>query len=89
MTHTPRPWAVGTGTTGYNVCSQLADTDPSSVIAENINKYEDALLIAAAPDLLAALEEAALRIEHLTSDADDDPTLKRARAAIAQARETK
>ena len=59
MTHTPGPWSVGTGSKAYCVCSDLPDTDPSSIVAENIERYDDARLIAAAPDLLEELEETA------------------------------
>ena len=53
--HTPGPWSVGTGL-AYNVCSELPDTEPQSIVCENIDSYGDACLIAAAPELLKVVE---------------------------------
>ncbi len=54
--HTLGPWSVSDGVDGY--CLVIADEKPGSciVIAREIDNEDDARLIAAAPDLLEALD---------------------------------
>lgn len=87
MEHTPRPWSVGTGL-AYNVCSELADTEPQSIVCENIDSHADARLIAAAPNLLAALEDVIDDMERIAARSGPGPDrrLANARAAIKAAR---
>jgi len=61
--HTPGPWRIGK-TGGTVVCDTATHREDASgveyygghLVAESICRREDALLIAAAPDLLAACE---------------------------------
>lgn len=81
MNHTPAPWVVTPGrdkTHPHNVESRSPDCDGFD-LARCVNAA-DAALIAAAPDLLAALIEAAEIIESTGLDASP------ARAAIAKAK---
>ena len=101
MTHTPKPWIIGkyatTSITGPNdrhvatTGGYQSNVDGLKVLAEN---EANARLIAAAPDLLEALE--ALNGVGLLSGPDEAviydwgelglSAVKRARAAIAKAR---
>lgn len=56
MKHTPTPWSLGTGIKSYCVCSNLPDTSPSSIIAENIYTLDDADFIVRAVNNHEALE---------------------------------
>lgn len=78
MTHTPGPWAIKQGT-------RIEAADGTTVAA--IDRFippsgADAALIAAAPELLAAL---IAMIEMERSEKNRLATLKLARAAIAKA----
>lgn len=86
--HTPGPWQV---------VAELRDTD--EIICDMLNNgyvaitqgqklanwRDDAALIAAAPDLLEALED---WLHFLAADDVAEPDLAKARAAIAKARGT-
>lgn len=90
VNHTPGPWRAGslpTCATGF-----IWSKDGTQIAAE-IDKISDARLIAAAPDLLDALQSAA---GHLQETLDDPrwremhpvgicPVLDKVRAAIAKA----
>lgn len=93
--HTSGPWRTnGIGSTGYRIAT--AAKDGFSIIP-NIAMTEDereanANLIAAAPELLAALEQLAIHTggkNFMTADLDEDITINRvlaaARNAIAKA----
>lgn len=91
--HTPGPWRVANTNAGlfvggapgkYGYLAQVRH------VRTNQDPMADARLIAAAPDLLAALENArnvlaGLAIGDLKSISPDSAALKQARAAIAKA----
>lgn len=90
--HTPGPWVSRKDSGGWYI---YGDEDADSLVAE-FTHYEpevdsaNALLIAAAPELLAALEELAAGVERFIHPQPDKPDstwakLVRARAAIAKA----
>ena len=94
--HTPGPWHVGTNgdacAVNHAVCSGPI------VIAKVYGKgyptgkgwhpesEADAMLMAAAPELLEALEFAYLNLSDLKSTKDDDSVDKKIRAALAKAK---
>ena len=92
-THTPGPWHVDT------YCGKQAVLDEhSGVVAERVPKQADAALIAAAPELLEALQAALDALDADATRAPMNPTSARAaqgwmrgkfgdqaRAAIAKA----
>lgn len=91
--HTPGPWEVVELVDGYDIrspesrCRIATASDPEAVWGA-IGREEDACLIAAAPELLEALEEAVAWIE---DDRFDDAYIAEgwyheARAAIAKAK---
>lgn len=84
-THTPGPWTAhdddGTGTMPC-VLSGSVNRGGNFYVAQ-CNNYADARLIAAAPDLLGALQ--AIMIFVLTEEHPDFNVLEIARLAIAQA----
>lgn len=94
--HTPGPWGVTLAGTMPNGVRMFWLKD-SLVSLGSVNK-NDALLCAAAPDMLSALEDAANDLEEELKDRwGDDPrvahklkrdmaTVERARAAIAKAK---
>lgn len=79
MSHTPGPWEViQLPSMEYRIDAKVGPLHVCPAIAHGLS---DAVLIAAAPDLLAALNA-------LVPDADwgdDLPRVKQARAAIARA----
>ena len=90
--HTPGPWRVGQncGIVGGKYGSPVCDLPSASMLAGSIAEHTaNANLIAAAPDLLAALETIAIRANLRD---DDDPSrecahiLSVARAVIRRAR---
>ena len=76
--HTPGPWGVTAAmkTSAWGVCA------PSGQIVKDIFQQADARLIAAAPDMLAALILALPALE----DHYDSPTYVAMDAAIAKAK---
>jgi hypothetical protein len=93
-THTPGPWHVGYYLDGWAV---FPDSDPGHAVTRMQNRPGDeanARLIAAAPDMLEALEAIlkahALIVEEAAGEDDEgdivDEDCTRARAAIAKAR---
>lgn len=94
--HTPGPWRtfqdviIGTVSPAYTICSFASrlkggDYDPKT--------FPDMDLIAAAPDLLAALEETLLHYVTLANSGDcghwnpeTEDHVKQARAALARAK---
>ena len=79
--HTPGPWetSVLSDGTQWQVCEEGA----GDWIADCKNA-DDALLIAAAPELLAALEWACAGVEYMETEYSEQLTA--ARAAIARAK---
>ena len=84
MSHTPGPWFV----------REPDGDEHTEVYAEKTGavcypEHDDAYLIAAAPEMLAACREALSAITYLLSNDDDDPnyedTLTTLAAAIAKA----
>jgi hypothetical protein len=84
MSHTPGPWIVVTGSGGWRVNAtghrEVAATSHSAFSGSE--DRNNARLIAAAPDLLEALER--LLQSGDVRDAADAGALKQARAAIAR-----
>lgn len=90
MKHTPGPWTVAPGrdkTHPHNVESRSPDCEGFDLARCVL--IDDARLIAAAPDLLAALQYALERFECIPKDRDEYGIFKgaadMARAAIAKA----
>ena len=87
--HTPKPW---TCTPGRDYCSQfdIWDKDGMEVQCSNAEREANARLIAAAPDLLEALESLYHTANSIGEDTCDPVAfagaLEDARAAIAKAR---
>jgi len=89
-THTPGPWLLdeapmetGDLTDWYCVTNATFDADVAHAVTE-----ADARLIAAAPELLAALEDAAAQLRTLLDDSieDDYSVLTNAEIVIAKAK---
>jgi len=85
--HTPGPWQVGPEYHNHSRFSVYhVDFSP---VASFVPTEADARLIAAAPDLLAALQECFLLLQQLGAEGEPgdmpSPTLEKARAAIAHA----
>lgn len=92
--HTPGPWGL-CSIQGKNDLMVGAGCDLSDIVADirrhHKEYYLNAALIAAAPELLAALENAAnvlagIATGDLKTIGKDSPALGQARAAIAKAR---
>lgn len=97
QSHTPGPWSVE----GKSIVTQRRkrSDDPRQwriQVAENVWKVEDAHLIAAAPDLLAACEEMAKAFERVIEETREnlgtdglsveaEKRYRRLRSAIAKA----
>lgn len=82
-THTPAPWFASSnsaGDDGYSVAYPY--TDIHGIICYGIKNKFNANLIAAAPELLEALES----LLPMWSSGIDEPWVKKARQAIAKAR---
>lgn len=81
-THTPAPWVVAQRSVGKRQATVVLDADRNEVC----EVYDSAALIAAAPDLLAALQEA---FRAFAFDDEGpvwaDSTIAKARAAINRA----
>jgi hypothetical protein len=84
VAHTPGPWTVTENTRERTVQIDTANGRGTVVQPRAISWKPDAALIAAAPDLLAALEQAERRI--CGDSGCDDPEHGYYRAAIAKAR---
>lgn len=97
--HTPGPWSWDAGDIGneYSIpyCDVFAGSGDDFIIASVNDRFDrtqgraNARLIAAAPDLLEALEDAVRWFEAYVGDADHGRAfdLTRAKAVIAKARE--
>jgi hypothetical protein len=86
--HTPGPWRIIDGTEvrgadGTIVCN-TADYRVPAPAAEEV-AVPDAALIAAAPDLLAALQRIVRAADRMPIDSPLDGIIDEARAAIARA----
>jgi hypothetical protein len=94
MRHTPGPWRSNPLKASIKIDSDvsgLVATIPLPAFIDDKRRHADARLIAAAPDLLAALKKTVGALWSInpatTSDGcyTDDPVEKQARAAIAKA----
>jgi hypothetical protein len=89
--YTPGPWQVGPEYENRLSRSVWRGSfyDKASTVARFVATDADARLIAAAPDLLAALQECFLLLQQLGAEGEPgdmpSPTLEKARAAIAHA----
>ena len=86
--HTPGPWTVQWSVDDFgNDTNDI--TAPGTTVASDVQSYEDARLIAAAPDLLAALADIISWGEQATGHSMDAGNAREcariARAAIAKA----
>ena len=79
-THTPGPWAMTRKATNHQHLS-----GPGPGLIADIHRDEDAAIIAAAPDLLAALQKLVRAIDRLPGNNPLDGLADEARAAIAKA----
>jgi hypothetical protein len=79
-THTPGPWLV---TTNQQAIKSLNGSTIAQLVSPHVNDA-NARLIAAAPELLAALKEAAVYIQSFR-DTEADIALTKAMSAIAKA----
>lgn len=91
MTHTPGPWVVEPITNNDEAYGVYASAENAFVAVTpwGPSTEENATLIAAAPDMLAALEEMnALFADHAQYDEEGHETaaIKAAQAAIAKAK---
>jgi len=76
--HTPGPWAARQVAYDRSTPFHVQDVDGAGEVAKCANKH-DARLIAAAPELLAALEA-------IERDSEDELSRERARTAIKKVR---
>ena len=92
-THTPGPWVIGTGAACERIYSDggngilVATLDPAQFEEEVAMKAADARLIAAAPDLVLALQAMLCQFqdhEQYDRDGADAAVINIARAAIAK-----
>ena len=81
MTHTPGPWAISPTKHRTLIVSGLG----FQVAAAEDLSAADAVLICAAPEMLAALESLAQAVERFAVNTEDWPELAAARAAIRAA----
>jgi hypothetical protein len=87
--HTPGPWVVYEFVDGYDIrapeaeCYVATASDPEAVWGA-IGREEDARLIAAAPDLLAGLEQAIWMLYGIGVD-PEKPAMESFAAAIRKA----
>jgi len=90
MKHTPGPWVIDWNVSRLDVFSSdaatLVATLRRSTLSDGIDKtaISNARLIAAAPDLLEALEDCLRVVEFLASDSCPT-TIQNAKAALAKA----
>ena len=91
-THTPGPWVIGTGAACERIYSDggngilVATLDPAQFEEEVAMKAADARLIAAAPDLVLALQAMLCQFQErvIIVDEADAAAINIARAAIAK-----
>ena len=81
-THTPSPWHYETGDDGAVIYTGFTI---AKIPIDGSDWQSNAHLIAAAPDLLAALEAALTAVEYYHEHEGCDAMLDQARAAIAKA----
>ncbi len=90
MKHTPRPWSIIKCNCNSPVCNTYQIKEVGTFYQGCGFKKEDASLIAAAPDLLAACEEALVVIKEWGKDEfnteEGMPTTDSLKTAIAKAR---
>lgn len=81
MAHTPGPWVVVQHPDGWTIQNRATGAGACVASQYGDSNEANARLIAAAPDLLAALKDAVNWLD----DFDDNETLTAARAAILKA----
>ena len=87
-TYTPGPWGISEGYEGQAVVGRFDDDEygPAVDVCGVYTTEDDAILIAAAPDMYEALRMMVWRYEDTESMDDEDyPELAAARAALAKA----
>lgn len=82
--HTPGPWHVVPRSGPGGITAEITFGDVGECIAEGVYEMADAVLIAALPDLLEALD-AVLEWEPRQKDEQERIAYEKARAAIARA----
>lgn len=95
-THTPGPWVTNQGSViaknalkvySIEICDPSAGVNGIGKLLPIDEREANAALIAAAPDLLAALEWAeAMILQHCKNEDGQTPDVEPIRAAIAKAR---
>ena len=80
MNHTPGPWTVAKRIVGKHPATVVLDAEQNEVC----EVYASSALVAAAPDLLAALQHALDRFESIPAHQDEAGIYRHA-AAIAKA----
>lgn len=87
--HTPGPWRIGGGWAGHPASIIAGEGDEARHLAERVSSV-DAQLMAAAPELLAALEHLRMTVENLPNTTvarrDIGAALLVANTAIARAK---
>lgn len=83
--HAPGPWRVEGD--GYIRAANKSPVCVTFYDGDDVKEWANAELLAAAPELLCALERAVCDLE-LAHGGRDTPTLRKARAAIAKATQT-
>lgn len=88
--HTPGPWTVSISDDA-RIEDRITTADGAPIFVGRFVNYHNAQLIAAAPDLLAALQHALDRLESIPTDRDEAGIYRHAaalaRAAISKATE--
>ena len=85
--HTPGPWIIGKQDHDVITVDTANGTAICDVYVDSDDRPANANLIAAAPDLLAALVRLERMVSKMRQTLDDiDPALEPARAAIAKAK---
>ena len=84
MQHTPGPWTV-TLSNDARKESRIVGADETTVVAGRFPLSTDARLMAAAPDLLAALQKLVRAVDRLPGNNPLDGLADGARAAINKA----
>lgn len=88
--HTPGPWVIEAAPNGYNYIrakhrAEIAIMGSENMLADDSSAASNARLIAAAPDLLAALDAITYYFQQYEKDDSAKRLFEVARAAIAKA----
>jgi hypothetical protein len=84
--HTPGPWHFGVETIGH-MANYICAANTNTIVCADIDSAANARLIAAAPDLLAALQQCLVIVDahRRAAGGEGDIAAMNARAAIARA----